>query len=257
MIGLFSRRSFLRKSAAAFVPLTFPGLFSGCSSSTKVVKVAGEIKGGSAAAGHKLQGSHNLFSQTPAQTDYVDYAIVGGGVAGLSAARWLHKHNITSYCLLELEAQVGGNASSGKNEVSAYPWGAHYLPLPNLEQEELLQFLQEIEVITGFNEHGLPFYNEYHLCFDPKERLFINGYWQDGLIPHFGVPEEDSRQIATFLKLMDEFRNTKGTDGKYAFALPMENSSGDMQFLQLDQMTMQEYLLAQKLDSPYLHWYVE
>ena len=257
MIGPFSRRSFLRKSAAALVPLTFPGLFSGCSSASSMAKVTGEIKGGAASVGHKLRGDHTLFRQAPAQTDYVDYVIVGGGVAGLSAARWLHTHQIDSYCLLELESHVGGNAACGKNKASSYPWGAHYLPLPNLEQEELLRFLQEIDVITGFNEQGVPYYNEYHLCFDPKERLFINGYWQEGLIPHFGVPEEDSQQITTFLKLMDEYRKAQGTDGKFAFALPVDNSSQDARYLQLDQITMLEYLLSQKLDSPYLHWYVD
>ncbi|MDO1449644.1 FAD-dependent oxidoreductase [Rhodocytophaga aerolata] len=257
MIGPFSRRSFFRKSAAALAGLTLPGMLTECAPATKLTKVAGEIKGGAASLGHKLRGEHALFKQAPSQILNYEYVIVGGGVAGLSAARWLQKNNIDSCCLLELESHVGGNAASGKNEVSSYPWGAHYLPLPNLDQEELLKFLQETEVITGFNEQGLPFYNEYHLCFDPKERLYINGYWQDSLIPHFGVPEEDQQQIATFLKLMDTYRKLQGSDGKYAFTLPVENSSQDKEFLELDQVTMLDYLLSQQLDSPYLHWYVE
>jgi hypothetical protein len=71
------------------------------------------------------------------------------------------------------------------------------------------------------------------------------------------VTEEDSRQISVFLKLMDDFRKAKGSDGSYAFALPVEKSSQDSEYLALDQLTMLDYLLSYKLTSPYLHWYVD
>jgi hypothetical protein len=66
----------------------------------------------------------------------------------------------------------------------------------------------------------LPVYNETHLCFDPQERLYINGRWQDGIIPKFWeYPIMIKSKIASFLfKKMDGFRYLKGVDSKDAFA---------------------------------------
>jgi hypothetical protein len=41
----------------------------------------------------------------------------------------------------------------------------------NNEDALLLDFLKEVGVVDHFDRHGLPFYNKYYLCFDPKERL--------------------------------------------------------------------------------------
>ena len=54
--------------------------------------------------------------------------------------------------LVELGDDTGGNAASGRNAVSAYPWGAHYLPLPSHEDEELVSFLKDSGVITGYQK---------------------------------------------------------------------------------------------------------
>jgi predicted NAD/FAD-dependent oxidoreductase len=124
--------------------------------------------------------------------------IVGGGVSGLSAARWLKNEGVDNFVILDLEKTMGGNAVNGKNDVSSFPWGAHYIPTPNNNLTEYLSFLEESKVITGYDEAGLPVYNDYYLCSDPQERLYINGEWQDGLIPHAGVPDKDKQQIKVF-----------------------------------------------------------
>jgi hypothetical protein len=183
--------------------------------------------------------------------------IAGGGIAGLSAARYLENHGERNYRLLELSDETGGNTASGKNKISEFPWAAHYIPIPNNNQKELLDFLEEHKIITGFNGEGLPDYNEQHLCFDPEERLYLNGYWQEGLIPKFGLNDSDKSEIESFLKLMDEYRHAKGEDGKEAFAIPVAESSIDKQFTSLDQQTMKDFLLQRNLRSPYLHWYID
>ncbi|WP_240337097.1 FAD-dependent oxidoreductase [Rufibacter psychrotolerans] len=216
--------------------------------------IPGSLLGPSFKAGHLLRTG---LTVVPTQTEEIDVAVIGGGVSGLSAARWLSKHSRARVCLLELEDQTGGNSQSGQNAVSAYPWGAHYLPLPNLANRELLQFLEEARVITGYDAAGLPLYNEYHLCFDPEDRLFINGYWQEGLVPHWSVPQPDLEQIDRFLALMEEMKQAKGADGRFAFDIPLDSSSADAQFRQLDTLTMQEWLHQQNLTSEYLRWYVE
>jgi monoamine oxidase len=215
--------------------------------------IPGQIVGASAAIGHMLRdGTVKGPAENAGHTDVV---IVGGGISGLSAARWLHRNGMHNFQLLDLEKQTGGNASCGQNAISHYPWGAHYVPIPNNDLTDYLSFLQECNVITGYDTAGLPIYNEYHLCFAPEERLYINGTWQHGLVPSFGVPAEELQQIQRFLEQMEVFRHAKGKDGKDAFAIPVHNASRDPQYAQLDGITMKAWLLQNGYTSAYLHWY--
>jgi phytoene dehydrogenase-like protein len=192
----------------------------------------------------------------PKPTDVVktDILIVGGGIAGLSAARYLKKFT-NNFMLTELEENTGGNAIGGSNQVSAFPWGAHYLPLPGNKDPELINFLADINVITGYAD-GLPVFNEYYLCHDPKERLFINHYWQDSIIPHEGIPKQDREEIQRFLEMMHEYKQLKGGDGREAFAIPLDESSQDKKILALDAITAQQFLQQHNFRSEYLKWYV-
>lgn len=242
-----NRRAFLKTSLAV---ASFSSVLSSCK---KKKKIKGGMVGASAAVGHLLRDPH--FSP-PAEIIRKKVVIVGGGVSGLSAGYFIHKGGETDFVVLDLENEMGGNARSGANGLSAYPWGAHYIPTPNEDLPELSAFLQECGVITGYDQSGLPSFNEAYLCFDPQERLYINGRWQDGLVPHFGVPPEEQQQIRRFLEMMDTFRYQRGSDGKYAFSIPVDTSSRDTAFTQLDRLTMKEWLLQNEFTSAYLHWYV-
>jgi monoamine oxidase len=240
------RRKFLGIAAAAGVGSLLPA----CKASKKV---GGSIIGASASIGHLLRD--RKFDDV-AVSEKKQVVIVGAGISGLAAAYQLKKKGLHDFVLLELEEVAGGNSRHGVNKVSAYPWGAHYIPVPNNDLPEYLQFLQDSNVITGFDEKGLPVYNEQYLCFDPEERLYINGRWQEDIIPHFGVPDADAKQLARFLQLMDEFRYAKGADNKDAFTIPVDRSSKDPKFTALDEMTMKEWLNRQGFTSEYLYWYV-
>lgn len=183
-------------------------------------------------------------------------AIIGSGVAGLAAARELQANGLSDFKIIELENTIGGNAASGQNEISAYPFGAHYLPVPSIESAFLYPFLQEANVITGFNAKGIPYYNELYLCHDLHERLYLNGSWQEGLVPAQGITPQDTADIRQFFKEMTALKTTKGRDGRFAFAIPVEQSSNDDLFVRLDTLTMAEYLNELGLHSPYLRWYV-
>lgn len=246
------RRNFIVKSAMAVAGFPFLGRYLSACRAPKARPVAGSLAGPSVKAGHLLRTGITLI---PDHTEEVEVVVVGGGVAGLSAARWLQHHG-TSAVVLEMEAQAGGNAAAGRNDHTAYPWGAHYLTLPNNDLAELLDFLSEAGVITGYDAEELPVYNEYYLCFDPEERLFINGYWQAGLVPQWGVPEPELKEIARFFAFIETMRWAKGKDGKYAFAIPLSASSADAQYRRLDALSLLDWLAAERYTSPHLRWYL-
>lgn len=214
----------------------------------------GSIIGASAKTGHLLRD--HAFSE-PESWEPHQVVIVGGGISGLAAARQLGKAGINDVVLLDLEAKTGGNAACGGNNISGYPWGAHYIPIPNNNLTEYLAFLQEAGVITGYDAAGLPVYNEYHLCSDPEERLYINGQWQDGLVPRFGLSDPERLQLKNFFSYMDAFRQQQGADGKDAFAIPVDASSKDAALTALDQVTMKAWMDERELTCSYIRWYVD
>ncbi len=243
-----SRRDFIAKAIAGIgFPFLAPALAS-CSTQQGMIE---SLSGPNHNLGHRLR---TMSFPKPGATFKTDVIIAGGGIAGLSAARFLSKAN-TDFVLLELEGNTGGNAMGGKNSSTAHPWGAHYLPLPNLNDRELISFLKESNVITGYKQ-GVPEFNEFYLCFDPKERLYINHYWQEGLIPHESVPAGDRAQIDRFLELMHRFKYERGADGKEAFAIPVTASSQDPAFLVLDTVSTSKFLDDRNFTSSYLKWYV-
>ncbi len=249
------RRSFLIRAGL----LTGSILLNGClrklnGRKSEYAHIKGKLRGPNAKAGHILRDK--LPIPEPSLTTSVKTLIIGGGISGLSAARWLKKQGETDFQLLELEDHAGGNSYHGANAVSAYPLGAHYIPIVNNEDSLLVDFLHESQVITHFDEHGLPFYNEYYLCFDPEERLLINGHWQEGIVPDFGVPPEERKQIEAFFRLMTAFKNAKGNDGRYAFNIPIDASSADREYRKLDKLSFKDYLQQQGFTSEYLLWYL-
>jgi len=67
--------------------------------------------------------------------------------------------------------------------------------------------------------------------------LFINGHWQDGLIPNFGVPENEKKEITSFFNLINEYRYKIGSDEKPVFQIPVAHSSIDEQYRALDKIS--------------------
>ncbi|GAA4331850.1 NAD(P)/FAD-dependent oxidoreductase [Flaviaesturariibacter amylovorans] len=242
------RRHFLQLS------LALAGL-SACGGKERPRPVPGAIVGANAAVGHLLRDER----QPPHSDDFrrTGILIVGAGVAGLSAARHLERAGYHDFKVLDLEDVAGGNSRSGSNAISPFPWGAHYVPTPNNDLTEYLQFLREADVVTGFDALQRPVYNEYHLCFDPQERLFLNGRWQEGLVPQFGLPAADLREIDRFLARMDEFRKAIGSDGRPAFAIPVDASSRDARYTGLDRITFRKWMEEAGFRSPYVHWYAD
>ena len=59
--------------------------------------------------------------QAPEARIRIPIVIVGGGIAGLSAAWRLDKRGFHDFVLLEMEPHAGGNSRWGENEISRFP----------------------------------------------------------------------------------------------------------------------------------------
>lgn len=249
-----SRRRFVAWGLGAATALAFGGLGLRRLLQKKNQKIyPGSIRGASFQTGHRLR---DIGNTTPAVGREKSLVIVGGGIAGLSAAWWLLKSGFDDFEILELEDECGGNARAGANAVSEYPWGAHYIPLANVESVYVRDLFTEFGIIRGEDARGLPVYDDTFLCHDPEERLLMHGRWQEGLVPQIGLTAEDRRQIDAFFELMNRYRDMKGKDGKPAFAIPADLSSGDERITALDSISMEQLLKNHDWDSRPLHWHV-
>ena len=202
--------------------------------------ITGGFVNDSFALGHRLRDRAPF--RRPAQTVRIPLVIVGGGIAGLSAAWRLDKRGFRDFALLEMDPQAGGNARWGENEISAFPWAAHYVPAPNRKTALVRELFEELGLIRGGE------LEERHLCHSPQERLYLHGRWQEGLEPATGTAARDREQYARFEQLIEEH----AASGQ--FTIPM---AGGARESPLDRVSMAQWLDEHRFDSPYLRWYVD
>ena len=102
----WTRRHFLKAGLLALVAIP---LVQSCKKS--VEKLIFKITGTNHILGHRLRTGD--FPK-PSKTINENIVIVGGGISGLSAARWLFKNNISDFKLIEMETELGGNSLGNK-----------------------------------------------------------------------------------------------------------------------------------------------
>jgi len=204
--------------------------------------------------GHRLRGG-GLPRAAEAQS--VDVLVVGAGAAGLSAAWRLAAAGVKDVRVLELDTEAGGTARSGKNAVSAYPWGAHYLPSPTEDVGPVMRLLREMGAVTGVDDGGQPLFDEELLVREPEERLFYRGEWYEGLYLRAGASEEDVAELERFEARMNAFAAARDGRGRKAFAVPTALSSDDAEWTALDKLTMARWLETEGFRSPRLRWLVD
>ncbi|TGD57647.1 flavin monoamine oxidase family protein [Flavobacterium humi] len=245
----YSRRNFVKGIGAALLMVPF---LQFCTD--KIATLLIRLSGTNHILGHKLRIGD--FPK-PTRKIHIPYLIVGGGISGLSAARQLVKKGKTDFLMIEMEGHLGGNSSNGENQYSKFPLGAHYLPLPNFQDKELLQFLKEEAIILGYDANGFPVFDELQLTFAPEERLFYKNNWQEGLVPKTGNTTNDDLQFERFFSEMDVFRRAKGEDGKFLFDIPLSRSSSDGKTRDLDLITMKKWLQGKDFSSQPLFEYID
>jgi hypothetical protein len=229
-------------------------------------KVTGVIDGGFVGAsverGHALRGSAPPWANSKAAgaERKTDVLIVGGGVSGLSAARACMAAK-RDFALIELEDQLGGNArghvmQAGHLSVPC-PMGAHYLPVPNDHAHHTQDWLIDLGLAERsaskfkLNREGLR-----HLCHSPQERLFINGGWQEGLLPEVGPESEAAQQYSRFAARVNALRATG------QFQVPWigvyeKNGALPSVFIDLFAIKFDDWLKGQGLTSTELRWYLD
>jgi glycine/D-amino acid oxidase-like deaminating enzyme len=226
-----SRRKFIQSASAALVGLSLK----------RDQPIAGGFVNESFQQGHMLR-DHASFPG-PRQVVKIPAVIVGGGIAGLSAAWRLQKKGFHDFVLLEMNERAGGNSRWGENEITAYPWAAHYVPVPGGKAVYVRELFEELGVLQ--NGH----WEERYLCFSPQERLFLYGRWQEGIEPAIGLNEKDRDQ---FRRLEEQIHNFRATGN---FAVPMEPGLSESS-AHLDRISFADWLRDQRLDSRILNWYM-
>lgn len=249
-MGTFTRREIL----TAFLGL--PAALAACSTNTQTPLPSGEIVGASDVFGHRVREGLNV--EIPKDNwQNVSVVIVGGGAAGLSAAWRFLKKGFENFVLLELEKTVGGTSLSGTSKLISYPWGAHYLPVPLKENENLISLLDDMNILESKDKDGEPIIAEQFLCRDPEERVFYKGRWYEGLYLHAGESEEDKQQLNNFLLETKRWINWRDARRRRAFTLPVADCSDDAEVTQLDKISMGNWMRSKGFTSKRLFWLVD
>ena len=202
--------------------------------------------GASHLRGHQLRTASAF---TPAHTRRCAVAVVGGGVAGLAAARALLRAGVEDVQLFEIEDEAGGNARGHSLGGMACPLGAHYLPLPGPAAREVAEWLHELGLLRSVA--GRTVADERHLCHSPQERLWVEGQWLDGLLPPAERGSARERQYRHFSQLV------ASTSRELRFALPSQRAGWSAGHAHLDAVSFAHWLDSQALDDVGLRWFLD
>jgi putative NAD(P)-binding protein len=242
-----NRRDFIKGS------LLFFG-FSGCAS------LRNSTPSGSLSGGPDYQAGHLLKEKAkfpqPAETRRIRTAVLGSGVAGLSAAWQLNRSGWEGVELFELQDKPGGNSRYAEYAPSLAPWAAHYLPIPTKESHAVRELLKEMGLMS-VGRRGQDRYDERHLCHPQQERLWYRGRWHNSLVPEAELSPVELSQWQDFKTEIEHWQSYLGSDGKKAFAIPAAASSTDPELMRLDQVSFAEYAVKRGWTSSFVHWLLE
>jgi hypothetical protein len=204
--------------------------------------------------GHWLRDAHPL--PDPSDEIETEVLIVGSGVAGLTAAWSLKKGGVRDVLTVS-GPETYGNAAAGQEGELRFPTGAHYLPLPSLESRHIREMLYEFGIIQRDPFGERPTFDERYLVHGPAERVLYRGAWQEGYLPSEGVSAAERAEHTRFFDIVDFYTKARGSDGRRAFAVPLEHSSADDKLQELDLYSFRTWLQELGFTAPTLYWYLD
>ncbi len=244
---LLTRRALL--AAPLVHALPYMGLaLQGCGRSRGGAALEGGWLGAAHERGHVLRTAA-AAPALPAVQKHCTVAIVGGGVAGLAAARALLRAGVEDIALFELEDEAGGNARAHQMHGMACPQGAHYLPLPGPQATEVSELLFDLGLLRS--TFGRTQADERHLCHSPQERLWVEGQWVEGLLPPAPPGSAREAQYRRFSKTVAALSQ------ELAFAMPTHQARWTGGHTALDSTPFAQWLTSQGFDDPGLRWYLD
>ena len=242
------RRSFLLAAGAGAT------LAAGGAGYWRWQELTPRIDAGGRQAGHFLRDRRAL--PLPSYTLHTDVAILGSGVAAMTAAWKLQREGLHNFLVLEGPEKYG-NVAGGRFGELAFPTGAHYLPLPSVEAFHVREMLHDLGVIQKNPTAAKPYYDERYILHAPEERVLFNGRWQEGILPREGVSATELAEHDRFSREMTRLKELRGSDGKRIFVMPSVLSSTDPIWLALDRISFKQWLQEQGYRAPTLHWYAD
>lgn len=192
------------------------------------------------ARGHRLRDAAARWP-APSRQRRARALVLGGGIAGLAAARALAAGGIDDVQVIELADDVGGHSRGHVLGGFACPLGAHYLPLPGPAAVEVAELLHALGLARS--ELGRTVYDERHLCHSPQERLFVDGAWHEGLLPPMAA---GSAALAQARRFADAVRTAQRT---LAFAMPTVGTPWTAGHAALDAPTFAQWLRREGFDD--------
>ena len=145
--------------------------------------------------GHLLMKSKSFDRGKTVSTETL---IVGGGIAGMSAA-----YNIRNkgFVLCELSDRLGGSASSSMYEKNKFSQGACYdFAYPGYYGEEVLAMLQELDIIDYQPwKDNWSFKDQQHIILNRrKNRVYANGVYRKEVISDGNLKDSFLKHISMF-----------------------------------------------------------
>ncbi|MFT6109697.1 MAG: putative NAD/FAD-binding protein [Planctomycetota bacterium] len=253
-----TRRTALKAAAAGSLGGLLASAGCGDVKSSARQRIGGGFVDDGVGVGHRFRDGE-FGGARAAREERCRVLVIGGGVAGLSAAWRLARAGVDGISIAELGGEIGGTSRGGAMESQAggalrCPFGAHYLPQPRTEQRAVAAFLKDAGISIGETQDGRVAVPDRLLVRDPAERIAALGYFEEGLWMRAGIHPEDDASLDRFESLTEDLMRVDGS-GQRLFDLPLRRSSTEAR--ELDSVSAADWAAANGFESERMRWYLE
>lgn len=183
------------------------------------------------------------FTLPAASGELYDCLVVGGGLAGLTAAHKLVKEGVTSLLVLDKEPTMGGYAKRGEDATGAWGQGSAYTVFPY--NDGLYELYTDLGIMTGLDADELPILDPSVVLGEPVNTALVGGQWVpdpwSSGIDALPFSQEVRDGLAAFRDDMLAWYSYVGSDDGAAFDTPTDASTADADVRALDALSLTAY----------------